>query len=124
MLAACSSGSSVRRMDVPPEIIETVESPEEISEDPDMLLALAEYNFSRKRYDESLQYVQRVLVGTAETLQTDHAFFLKGMIYASVLNFHQDIDQAAAAFRMVISSPPESDFDKMAEEQLKRLKKQ
>lgn len=125
LIAGCSSGSRLSQIEITPEELEEVVSsvdPETV-DDPVQLLALAEYSYSRRKFDDSLGHVQKILAQFSETAHTDHAYYLRGMIYQSVLYFRMDLQKAAASFRMVMSSPPETDFDEMAEDQLKQLEK-
>ncbi|MFC1477107.1 tol-pal system YbgF family protein [candidate division KSB1 bacterium] len=118
----CSAGGKAISTQVLPVEIEQVSSLEEIKNEPEKVLTLAQSYFGRQQYDEALVCVRLVIGDFEGTLYSDHAYYMRGLIYVDILNFHRDIQKAAAAFRMVISSPPESDFDKLAQTELDRIK--
>lgn len=82
----------------------------------------AERYISRGLFPEALAVVQSIINDHANTLHSDKAYFMKGSIYTNMLNFNRDIEKAAAAFRMVLASGPESEFDKKARAALDSIK--
>ncbi|MFC1556352.1 tol-pal system YbgF family protein [candidate division KSB1 bacterium] len=123
LFAACSAGAGAQKVVSNPEVLAEAADRGELKGNPDTLLELAEYYYGRQKFQESLNVVQKVIADHTGTFQSDYAYYLKGMIYADVLNFNMDLRQAAAAFRMVVSSPPESDFDERAQKELERIKR-
>lgn len=83
----------------------------------------AERYISRGLFPEALAIVQSIINDHSNSLHSDKAYFIKGSIYASMLNFERDLEKARAAFRMVLASGPESEFDERAREALERIKK-
>ena len=83
----------------------------------------AERYISRGLFNEALAIVQSIINEHSNSLHSDKAYFIKGSIYASMLNFDRDLEKARAAFRMVLASGPESEFDERAREALERIKK-
>ena len=82
----------------------------------------AERYISLGQFSEAHVIVQSVIHEHPNTVYADKAYFMKGAIYVNMLNFNRDADKAAAAFRMVIASEPETEFDVKAREMLERLK--
>lgn len=83
----------------------------------------AERYISRGLFTEALAIVQTIINEHSDTMYSDKAYFIKGSIYASMLNFDRDLEKASAAFRMVLASGPESEFDEKAREALDNIKK-
>ncbi len=79
-------------------------------------------SFGRQKYENALGLIQKVISEYPETYFSDQAYYLKGLVYCSLLNFNMDNKKAAAAFRMVISSRPVTDFDKLAQSELNKIK--
>jgi len=123
VVIGCSAGGAVRQEPINPRDLAVLNTEEAAAAEPEKLLALAEFYYGSQKFPESLACIQRVLVFHEGTIYADRAYFIKGRVYADILNFHRDVKKAASAFRMVISSPPESRYDKMAEKELERIKK-
>jgi len=87
------------------------------------LFAKAEQRVGRGQYSEALALIQPIIEGYPGTVYTDQAYFMKGMIFADMLNFNRNVEKAAASFRMVIASEPVTEFDKYAQEMLLKIKK-
>ena len=83
----------------------------------------AERYISLGQFSGALEIVQSIIGEYSDTIYSDKAYFLKGLLYANMLNFDRDPDKAAAAYRMVIATGPESEFDEKAKEALGRLRK-
>jgi len=122
-LIACSSGSSVRQIPTAPAAAVKTDIKKDAAVPPEQLISNAEYFFGRQKFSEALDIVNRVIADYAETINSDYAYYLRGRIYADILNFYMDREKAASAFRMVISSPPVSEFDELAQKELERIKK-
>ncbi|MFC1554260.1 tol-pal system YbgF family protein [candidate division KSB1 bacterium] len=86
--------------------------------------AKAERYLSLGQFEGALDIAQSVINDYPETEYSDKALFMKGIILSSVLNFNRDLKKAAAAFRMVIATDPVTEYDKLAEIELEKIKKQ
>jgi tetratricopeptide (TPR) repeat protein len=123
LLIACSSREKVTQKTFDPQAAAELIESGRINEDPEQLNALTEYYYGRQKFEKALECTQQVLAVQDTTIHSDRAYYNRGRIYADVLNFRMDLKKAAAAFRMVISTPPVSKYDKLAEEELRRIKK-
>ncbi|MFC1564538.1 tol-pal system YbgF family protein [candidate division KSB1 bacterium] len=124
LLLACTS--SKQAQDRPVSAEENIEIAEELDEagriEAEKLVGLIGFYLGRHRFVEALEVVQEVVVNYPETEFSDNAFYLKGIIYSHVFNYERDLKKAAAAYRMVIDSLPETEFDKKAQEELDKIK--
>ena len=123
----CASGSASRQAQQIEELKKR--DPALLTEEEKLTLHLAEEFDKAERYisrglfAEALAIVQSIINDHSNSLHSDKAYFIKGSIYASMLNFDRDLEKARAAFRMVLASGPESEFDERASEALEWIKK-
>jgi len=125
-LFSCAAGSASRQAQQIEELKKR--DPALLTEEEKLTLHLAEEFDKAERYisrglfPEALAIVQSIINDHSNSLHSDKAYFIKGSIYASMLNFERDLEKARAAFRMVLASGPESEFDERAREVLERIK--
>jgi len=127
LLYSCASSSASRQAQRIEELKKR--DPALLTEEEKLTLRLAEEFDKAERYislglfTEALAIVQTIINEHSDTMHSDKAYFIKGSIYASMLNFDRDLEKASAAFRMVLASGPESEFDEKAREALDNIKK-
>ena len=124
-LGACSSQASVFRNieKLRSRDIESLSVEERLELEMADLFAKTERYISLDQFDEALSLIQPVMSEHPNTFYSDKAYYTRGTIFTQMLNFHRDLDKAAAAFRMVIASEPVTVFDDRAQEALKRITK-
>ncbi len=124
-LGACSSQASVFRNveDLRSRTPESLSAEERLELEMADLFAKTERYVSFDQFDKALSLVQTVISEHPNTVYSDKAYYMRGTIFTHMLNFHRDLDKAAAAFRMVIASDPVSVFDTRAHEALNRITK-
>ena len=74
-------------------------------------------------FDEALKTLDKIISGNRKTIHSDEAYYLKGKIYSHLLNPKRNYNLAVAAFKLVIDTIPDSDFDKKAEEEIENIRK-
>jgi len=120
---SCSGAGITVRTPAAPLTKEDIEAARKIELAMTELFTRAEQHIGRGQYTDALAVIQPVINDYPGTVYSDRAYFMKGAIYADVLNFNRDVEKAAAAFRMVIASEPVTDYDKRAQEMLDKIKK-
>ncbi len=122
-LFTCASSQKAQSTEGTADYLGIAEKVDEIDTiEADKLIGLIGFYLGRHRFDEALDVVQKVIAGFPRSVYSDNAYFLKGLIYSDNLNFEKDLKKAAAAFRMVLDSLPETEFDRKAERELEKIK--
>ena len=124
-LGACSSQASMFRNieKLRSRDIESLSVEERLELEMADLFAKTERYISLDQFDEALSLIQPIMSEHPTTFYSDKAYYTRGTIFTQMLNFHRDLDKAAAAFRMVIASEPVTVFADRAQESLKRITK-
>jgi outer membrane protein assembly factor BamD (BamD/ComL family) len=119
---SCSSSKQTQQVSSA-EYLELAEKIDEIDTvEAEKLIGLIGFYYGRHRFDEALEVVQKVIANYPGSVYSDNAYYLKGLIYSDTLNYDRDMGKAAAAYRMVLDSLPETEFDKKAREELEKIK--